>query len=184
MPWGDSGSAGEPEGRDRRAPGETWSQLSVGVRVELTRPLRVEPGQTSSPGADPSRRQPDHRDLRQGRPRPPELEKEPADGGGEPSTVEGPRMRARFVDQGEPIRPPGVARRKDPMPPHSPEETSTGPSTPSESVEPGEAGEDEGRQRRQRHQQRGKRPHRSSHNAREMSKKANQGGSEPWEDGE
>ena len=28
VPWGDSGSAGKPEGRDRRAPGETWSQLS------------------------------------------------------------------------------------------------------------------------------------------------------------
>ena len=131
VPREDSGSAGEPEGRDRRALGETWSQLSVGVRVELTRPLRVEPGQTSSPGADPSRRQPDHRDLRQGRPRPPELEKEPADGGGEPSTVEGPRMRARFVDQGERARPPGEGRWHDPMPPPSPGETPSGPSAPS-----------------------------------------------------
>ena len=41
-PGGDSGSAGGPEGRDRRAPGEGWSQLSEEVRIELTRPLRVE----------------------------------------------------------------------------------------------------------------------------------------------
>ena len=34
VPWGDSGSAGGPEGRDRRAPGEAWSQLSREVRVE------------------------------------------------------------------------------------------------------------------------------------------------------
>ncbi|EOD08491.1 hypothetical protein EMIHUDRAFT_79801 [Emiliania huxleyi CCMP1516] len=51
-----------------------------------------------------------------------------------------------------------------------------------QAVEPGEAGEDEGRQRRKRHQQRGKRPYRSSHNARETSKRANQGRSGPWED--
>jgi len=75
VPWGDSGSAGEPEGQDRRAPVEAWSQLSGVVRVELTQPLRVESGQTSSPGVDPSRRQPVNHDLRQGRPRPPTLEK-------------------------------------------------------------------------------------------------------------
>ena len=32
--WGDSGSAGGPEGRDRRAPGEAWSQLSGEARAE------------------------------------------------------------------------------------------------------------------------------------------------------
>ena len=158
-------------------------QLSEEVRDELTRPLRVESGRTSSPGVDPSRRQPDHRDLRQGGPRLPEPSEEPAEGGGEPRTIERPRMRARLADQGEPARPPGEGWRRDPMPPPSPGETSAGPSTPSESVEPGEAGEDEGRQRRKRHQQRGKRPHRPSHDARETSKRANQGGSGPWEDG-
>ena len=55
-------------------------------------------------------------------------------------------------------RPPGEGEREDPLRPHSPGETSAGPSTPSEAVEPGEAGGDEGRQRRKRHQQRGKRP--------------------------
>ena len=64
VPRGDSGSVGEPEGQDRRAPSAIWSQLSEGVRVELTRPLRVESGRTSSPGVDPSLV--DHRDLRQG----------------------------------------------------------------------------------------------------------------------
>ena len=43
-------------------------------------------------------------------------------------------MRARFVDQGEPARPPGEARREDPLLPHSPGETSAGPPTPSEAV--------------------------------------------------
>jgi len=82
VPRDDSGSAGEPEGQDRRAPGEAWSQLSEEVRDELTRPLRVESGHTSSPGVDPSRRQPDHRELRQGGPRLPELDEESAEGGG------------------------------------------------------------------------------------------------------
>ena len=77
-------------------------------------------------------------------------------------------------------RPPGEGEREDPLRPHSPGETSAGPSTPSEAVEPGGAGGDEGRQRRKRHQQRGKRPYRSSHNARETSKRANQGRSGPW----
>ena len=126
VPWGESGSAGEPEGRDRRAPGETWSQLSGRVRVELARPLRVESGHTSSPGVDPSRRQPDHRDLRQGGPRLPELDEEPAEGRGEPRTIERPRMRARLVDQGERARPPGEGRWHDPMPPPSPGESGAG----------------------------------------------------------
>ena len=34
--WEDSGPAGEPEGQDRRAPGEAWSQLSGEGRVELS----------------------------------------------------------------------------------------------------------------------------------------------------
>ena len=65
VPWRDSGSAGGPEGRGRRAPGEAWSQLSGEERVELTRPLRVESGRASPPGVDPSRRRLDRRDLRQ-----------------------------------------------------------------------------------------------------------------------
>ena len=44
MPRSDGGPAGEPEGRDRRAPGGAWGQLSEGARDELTRPLRVESG--------------------------------------------------------------------------------------------------------------------------------------------
>ena len=36
-----------------------------------------------------------------------------AERGSEPSTIERPRMRARFVDQGEPARPPGEGRRED-----------------------------------------------------------------------
>ena len=71
---------------------------------------------------------------RQGGPRPPELDEEPAEGGGEPSTIERPRMRARLANQGEPARPPGEARREDPLLPHSPGETSAGPPTPSEAV--------------------------------------------------
>ena len=98
-------------------------------------------------------------------------------------TIERPRVRARLADQGERARPPWDGRRHDPMPPSSPGETSAGPLKPSEAVEPGEAGGDEGRQRRKRHQQRGKRPHRPSHDARETSKRTNQRGSEPWEDG-
>ena len=117
VPWGNSGPTDESGGRDRRAPGETWSQLSEGVRVGLSRPLRVGSGHTSPPGVDPSRRQLDQRDLRRGGPCRPELDEEPAEGGGEPRTIERPRMRARFVDQGEPVRPPGEGRRHDPMPP-------------------------------------------------------------------
>ena len=70
--------------------------------------------------------QPDHRELRQGGPRPPELDEELLEGGGEPSTIERPRMRARLVDQGEPARPPGEGRRHDPTPPPSPGESGTG----------------------------------------------------------
>ena len=90
-------------------------QVGLGVsyrrrrETELTRPLRVESGaygQTDSPGVDPSRRRPDHCEPRRGEPRPPELDEESAEGVGEPSTIERPRMRARFVDQGELARPP------------------------------------------------------------------------------
>ena len=105
MPQYDNGPAGEPEGRGRRAPGGAWSQLSEEVRDELTRPLRVESGRTGSPGEDQLQGQPDHRDLRQGGPRLPEPGEEPAEGGGEPGTIERPRVRARLVDQGEPARP-------------------------------------------------------------------------------
>ena len=149
--------------------------MSEEVRDELTRPLRVESGRTGSPKEGQPQWQPDHRDLRQGGPRPPEPGEEPAEGGGEPRTIERPRVRARLADQGERARPPWEGRRHDPMPPPSPGETSAGPSTPSESVEPGEAGEDEGRQRRKRHQQRGKRPQRLSHVARLTSKRARRG---------
>ena len=131
MPWGDSGSAGGPVGRDRRAPGEAWSQLSGEVRVELTRPLRGESGSASPPGVDPSRRRLDCRDLRQEGPRLPELSEEPAEGEGEPRTIERPRMRARLADQGEPARPPGEGWRHDPMPPSSPGEAPPGLSAPS-----------------------------------------------------
>ena len=132
MPRGDSGSAGGPEGRDRRAPGEAWSQLSREVRVELTRPLRVESGRANPPGVDPSRRRLDRRDLRQEGPRLPELSEEPAEGEGEPRTIERPRMRARLADQGEPARPPGEGWRRDTMPPPSPGEAPPGLSAPSE----------------------------------------------------
>ena len=40
-------------------------------------------------------------------------------------------MRARFVDHGEPARPPGEARQEGHKPSHSPGVTSAGPSTPS-----------------------------------------------------
>ena len=100
--------------------------MSEEVRDELTRPLRVESGQTSSPGADPSRRQPDHRELRQGGPRLPELDEELAEGVGEPRTIEKPRKRARFVGQGVGARPLGEARRHAPTPPPSPGETRPG----------------------------------------------------------
>ena len=172
VPWGDSGPADESGGRDRRAPGETWSQLSEGVRVGLSRPLRVGSGHTSPPGVDPSRRQLDQRDLRRGGPRLPELDEEPAEGGGEPRTIERPRMRARFVDQGEPVRPPGEGRRHDPTPPPSLGETSAGQSTPSEAAVPvgGEAGA--GPRPKKRHQKRLQRP---SHDARLANKRANLG---------
>ena len=49
MPQYDSGPAGEPEGRGRRAPGGAWGQLSEEARDELTRPLRVESGRTDEP---------------------------------------------------------------------------------------------------------------------------------------
>jgi len=126
VPWGNSGPTDESGGRDRRAPGETWSQLSEGVRVGLSRPLRVGSGDTSPPGVDPSRRQLDQRDLRRGGPCRPELDEEPAEGGGEPRTIERPRVRARFVDQGEPTRSPGEGRGGDPVPPPSPGESGTG----------------------------------------------------------
>ena len=82
LPRYDSGPADEPESRGRRAPGGAWGQLSEEARDELTRPLRVESGRTSSPGEGPSQWQPDHRDLRQGGPRLPEPGEEPAEGGG------------------------------------------------------------------------------------------------------
>jgi len=50
LPQYDNGPADEPEGRGRRAPGGAWGQLSEEARDELTRPLRVESGRTSSPG--------------------------------------------------------------------------------------------------------------------------------------
>ena len=102
LPQYDNGPAGEPEGRGRRAPEGAWGQLSEEAREELARPLRVESRGTSSPGEGPSQWQPDHRDLRQGGPRLPELEEEPTEGRGEPRTIERPRVRARFVDQEEP----------------------------------------------------------------------------------
>ena len=63
-PQDDGGPTGDPEGRGRRAPSGAWSQLSEEARDELARPLRVESGHTGSPGVDPSRRQPDHHELR------------------------------------------------------------------------------------------------------------------------
>ena len=126
LPRYDSGPAGEPEGRGRGAPGGAWGRLSEEVRVELTRPLRVEPGRASPPGVDPSRRRIDHRDLRQEGPRLPELSEEQEEGEGEPRTIERPRVRARLADQGEPARPPGEGRRRDVMPPPSPGESGAG----------------------------------------------------------
>ena len=105
--------------------------------------------------------------TRQERPRLPELGEEPAEGEGEPSTIEKPRMRARLADQGEPARPPWEGWRHDPMPPSSPGETPAGPSTLSEAAVPVE-GEAESRpQPRKRHQ---KRLQRQSGNARKASK--------------
>ena len=125
MPQYDNGPAGEPEGRGRRAPGGAWGQLSEEARVELTRPLRVEPGRASPPGADPSRRRIDRRDLRQEGPRLPEFSEEQEEGEGEPRTIERPRVRARLADQGEPARPPGEEWRRV-MPPPPPGESGGG----------------------------------------------------------
>ena len=113
-PQDDSGSAGEPEGRDRRAPGGTWSELSKELD-ELTRPLRVESGHTGSPGVDPSRRQPDHHKSQQGSPRLPELDEESA--GGAEYDRETADMGA--IDQGERARPLDEVRRYVPTPPPS-----------------------------------------------------------------
>ena len=49
MPQHEKEPAGEPEGRDRRAPGGAWGQLSEEARDELTRPLQVESGRTDEP---------------------------------------------------------------------------------------------------------------------------------------
>ena len=122
----DSGPAGEPESRGRRTRGGAWGQLSEEVRDELTRPLRVESGRTGSPKEGQPQWQPDHHDLRQGEPRLPEPGEEPAEGGGEPGTIERPRVRARLADQGEPARPPWAERRRDPMPPPLPGESGAG----------------------------------------------------------
>ena len=100
--------------------------MSEEARDELTRPLRVESGRTSSPGEGPSQWQPDHRDLRQGGPRLPEPGEEPAEGGGEPRTIERPRGRARVLDRRELAPLPGEGRHGDPMPPPSSEESGTG----------------------------------------------------------
>ena len=110
---------------NRRAPGGAWGQLSEEVRVELTRPLRVEPGRVSPPGVDPSRRWIDRRDSRQKGPRLPEFSEEQDEGEGEPRTIERPRARARLADRGEPARPPGEEWRRV-MPPPSPGESGVG----------------------------------------------------------
>ena len=180
MPWGDSGSASGPEGRDRRAPGEAWSQLSGEVRVELTRPLRVEPGRASPPGAGPSRRRIDRRDLRQEGPRLPEFSEEQEEGEGEPRTIERPRVRARLADQGEPTRPPWEGWRRDIMPSPSPGEAPPGLSAPSGPVGLADGGGTEGPPPKKRHQKRLQRP---SHDARLANKRANQGEPEPREGG-
>ena len=54
------------------------------------------------------------------------FEEEPAEEGGEPRTIERPRVRARLVDQGERTRPPGEGWRHDPRPPSSPGESGMG----------------------------------------------------------
>ena len=154
--------------------------MSEEARDGLTRPLRVESGRTGSPGEGQSQWQPDHRDLRQGGPRLPEPGEEPAEGGGEPGTIERPRVRARLADQGERARPPWEGRRHDPMPPPSPGGTSAGQSTLSETAVP-VGGEAEARPRpKKRHQKRLQRP---SGDARLANKRANQGEPEPWECG-
>ena len=164
LPQHDNEPAGEPEGRGRGGPGGAWGQLSEGARDELTRPLRVESGRAGSPGEGQPQWQPD---LRQGGPRLPEPGEEPAEGGGEPRTIERPRVRARLADQGERARPPWEGWRHDLRPPSSPGETPAGPSTLSEAAVPVE-GEAESRpQPRKRHQ---KRLQRQSGNARKASK--------------
>ena len=180
LPRYDSGPTGEPESRGRRAPGGAWGQLSEEARDELTRPLRVGSGRAGSPGEGQSQWQPDHRDLRQGEPRLPEPGEEPAEGGGEPGTIERPRVRARLVDQGERTRPPGDGSGWDPMPPSLPGVTPAGPSTLSEAAVP-VGGEAEARPRpKKRHQKRLQRP---SGDARLANKRANPGGPEPQEGG-
>ena len=87
-------------------------------------------------------------------------------------------MRARFVDQGEPARPPGEGRRHDPMPPPSPGETSAGPSTPSESTGSGEKCETEAGRAEERHQE-GKRPQRPSRDARKRAGERTEEGGAP-----
>jgi len=171
LPRYDSGPAGGREGRGRRAPGGAWSQLSEEARDELTRPLRVESGRTSSPGKGPSQWQPDHRDLRQGGPRLPEPGEEPAEGEGEPRTIERPRVRARFADQGEPARPPGEGWRRDTMPPLPPGEAPPGLSAPSGPMGLADGGGAEGPPPRKRHQ---KRLQRQWGDARKASKRPNQ----------
>ena len=186
MPQYDNGPAGEPESRGRRAPGGAWGQLSEEARDELTRPLRVESGRTGSPGEDQLQGQPDHRDLRRGGPRLPEPGEEPAEGGGEPGTIERPRVRARLADQGERARPPGGGTGRDPMPPFSPRGSGAG-SSEAESAGSGEAppglsapsgpmgladgGGAEGPPPRKRHQ---KRLQRQWGDARKASKRPNQ----------
>ena len=109
-----------------RAQGGAWGQLSERARDEPTRPLRVESGRASPPGEDPPRWQPGRRGLRQGGPRLPEPEEVPAEGEGEPKTIERPRVRARFADQAEMARPPEGGWRDDPRPPPSPGESGAG----------------------------------------------------------
>ena len=84
----------------------------------------------------------------------PSSTEETAEGGGEPSTIERPRVRARFVDHGEAARPPEGGRRHDPMPPPSPGETSAGPSTLSEAAVPVEGGAEARPYPKKRHQKR------------------------------
>ena len=56
----------------------------------------------------------------------PSLKRSRRRGGGEPRTIERPRVRARLVDQGERARPPGGGSGCDPMPPSSPRESGAG----------------------------------------------------------
>ena len=170
----------------RRAPGGAWGQLSEEARDELTRPLGVESGRTGSPGEDQLQGQPDHRDLRQGGSRLPEPGEEPAEGGGEPGTIERPRVRARTTrsptrerwldlprSRGERIesrrtRPGGPwPGRRRPRIRWSREELAETEGGSRESDTNSEGNDHTGRRITL---------------GREMSKRANQGGSEPWED--